>query len=79
MFDSERKKILVNDVGSRRPRRMIDLRYVKDRVHFRVSLDAGEMLLSVRVQNEIDLVSGYTHSQIPTLDYGVFTTFVNCG
>ncbi|WAR00874.1 DUOX2-like protein [Mya arenaria] len=52
-FDVERKKIHVTDRG-RRPLRMIDLRYVKKKVNFRIAKDSD--VISVRVPEEIDLV-----------------------
>lgn len=53
-FDVERKKIHVTDRG-RLPFRMIDLRYVNKKIHFRVCEVSN--IISVRVPNEIDLVS----------------------
>lgn len=53
-FDRDRKKIHVTDRG-RRALRMIDLRFT-DKVHFRLSIDKGCTVISVRVPGEIDLV-----------------------
>ena len=58
-FDTERKKLLVTDRGGRKPLRMIDLRYVKEKVNSRVSNDGEENLMSVRVPGEIDLVNSF--------------------
>lgn len=49
--------MLVTDRGGKKPLRMIDLRYVKEKVNYRVSMDGDGTLISVRVPNEIDLVS----------------------
>ena len=57
-FDIERKKIHVTDRG-RRPLRMIDLRYGNKKVHFRVCEPSN--FISVRVPDEIDLVSKTSH------------------
>jgi hypothetical protein len=54
-FDRNRKKIHVEDMR-RKPLRMLDLRVVKQKLHFRSSTDGLQNVISVRVQGEIDLV-----------------------
>ncbi|XP_060062787.1 dual oxidase 2-like [Ylistrum balloti] len=54
-FDSERKKIHVTDTR-RKPLRMLDLRKISGKIHFRVSRDRQKNIMSVRFPNEIDLV-----------------------
>jgi len=55
-FDSQRKKIHVTDTR-KKPLRMIDLRRVTGRIHFRLANDGERNLVSIRVPNDIDLVS----------------------
>ncbi|XP_048733941.2 dual oxidase 2-like isoform X2 [Ostrea edulis] len=54
-FDRNRKKIHVEDTR-RKPLRMLDLRMIKQKLHFRLSADGLQNVISVRVQGEIDLV-----------------------
>ncbi|XP_078313072.1 dual oxidase 2-like isoform X3 [Crassostrea virginica] len=54
-FDRGRKKIHVEDMR-RKPLRMLDLRAVKQKVHYRVASDGLQNLIAVRVQGDIDLV-----------------------
>ena len=59
VFDKERKKIHVNDLR-RKPLRMLDFRRIEgtvQKVHFRISTDHENNMLSVRLPGEIDLVS----------------------
>lgn len=58
VFDKERKKIHVNDLR-RKPLRMLDFRRIEgtaQKVHFRVSTDHENNMLSVRLPGEIDLI-----------------------
>ncbi|XP_021358388.1 dual oxidase 2-like isoform X2 [Mizuhopecten yessoensis] len=54
-FDSDRKKIHVTDTR-RKPLRMLDLRKMTGKIHFRNSRDKERNIISVRLPNEIDLV-----------------------
>lgn len=54
-LDRSRKKIHVEDMR-RKPLRMLDLRSVKQKVHYRLSTDGLQNIIAIRVQGEIDLV-----------------------
>ncbi|XP_033750428.1 dual oxidase 2-like isoform X2 [Pecten maximus] len=54
-FDKERKKIHVTDTR-RKPLRMLDLRKLTAKIHFRTSRDRLRNMMSIRLPNEIDLV-----------------------
>ncbi|XP_061164792.1 dual oxidase 2-like [Saccostrea echinata] len=54
-FDRSRKKIHVEDMR-RKPLRMLDLRTVKGKVHYRTSTDGLQNVIAVRMTGEIDLV-----------------------
>ncbi|XP_069137726.1 dual oxidase 2-like isoform X3 [Argopecten irradians] len=54
-LDNDRKKIHINDTR-RKPLRMLDLRKMNAKVHFRKSRDKLRNTISVRLPNEIDLV-----------------------
>ncbi|XP_062578537.1 dual oxidase 2-like isoform X2 [Saccostrea cucullata] len=54
-FDRTRKKIHVEDMR-RKPLRMLDLRTVKGKVHYRTATDGLQNVISIRISGEIDLV-----------------------
>lgn len=54
-LDRSRKKIHVEDMR-RKPLRMLDLRSVKQKVHYRLSSDGLQNIIAIRVQGDIDLV-----------------------
>lgn len=54
-LERSRKKIHVEDMR-RKPLRMLDLRSVKQKVHYRLSSDGLQNIVAIRVQGDIDLV-----------------------
>lgn len=76
-LDRSRKKIHVEDMR-RKPLRMLDLRSVKQKVHYRLSSDGLQNIIAIRVQGEIDLVRKWRTTP-PTFNFKLTVeSSVNC-